>query len=215
MVYLVEGEKDADRLASLGLVATCNSGGAKKWRAEFADALKGRHVAIIPDQDGPGRKHASAVAASLTGKAASVRLVTLADLRSDGAGEAHKDVSDWLDAGYNVEQLQAITKRGEPLGQNASPPRVIEFVDSATFAAAEYQTQWLVPEVLTRGEPGQIVGPMKACKTTVAVDLCLSIATATPFLGHFAVPNAARCGLVSGESGRATLQETAHRIAPI
>ena len=32
VVYLVEGEKDADRLASLGLVATCNAGGAGKWR---------------------------------------------------------------------------------------------------------------------------------------------------------------------------------------
>ena len=32
-VYVVEGEKDADRLASMGLLATTNSGGAGKWQA--------------------------------------------------------------------------------------------------------------------------------------------------------------------------------------
>ena len=32
LVWIVEGEKDADRLAALGLVATTNVGGAGKWR---------------------------------------------------------------------------------------------------------------------------------------------------------------------------------------
>ena len=32
-----EGEKDAERLVALGFVATTNSGGAGKWRPEFAD----------------------------------------------------------------------------------------------------------------------------------------------------------------------------------
>ena len=32
IVFVVEGEKDADRLASLGFVATCNPGGAGKWQ---------------------------------------------------------------------------------------------------------------------------------------------------------------------------------------
>ena len=43
-VFLVEGEKDADRLASLGLTATTVPGGAKKWRTNYADALAGREV---------------------------------------------------------------------------------------------------------------------------------------------------------------------------
>ena len=30
-VWVVEGEKDADSLAALGIVATCNAGGAGKW----------------------------------------------------------------------------------------------------------------------------------------------------------------------------------------
>ncbi len=31
VVFVAEGEKDCDRLASIGLVATCNAGGAGKW----------------------------------------------------------------------------------------------------------------------------------------------------------------------------------------
>jgi putative DNA primase/helicase len=38
-VFIVEGEKDADRLADLGLLATTNAGGAGKWRDEFRSGL--------------------------------------------------------------------------------------------------------------------------------------------------------------------------------
>ena len=30
-IFVVEGEKDADNLTALGLLATCNPGGAGKW----------------------------------------------------------------------------------------------------------------------------------------------------------------------------------------
>ena len=56
-VWIVEGEKDADRLASLGFIATTNAGGAGKWRSEFSDLLRGRHVVVLPDNDETGRRH--------------------------------------------------------------------------------------------------------------------------------------------------------------
>ena len=34
-VFVCEGEKDADNVVDLGLVATCNHGGAGKWRPEI------------------------------------------------------------------------------------------------------------------------------------------------------------------------------------
>jgi hypothetical protein len=40
LVFVVEGEKDANRLASLGLVATCNPGGAGKWRSSFSQFFR-------------------------------------------------------------------------------------------------------------------------------------------------------------------------------
>jgi hypothetical protein len=89
-VFVAEGEKDVDRLTEMGLVATTNAMGAGKWRLSYAEALTGREVVILPDNDDPGRKHAQQVAQSLQGKAASVKVVDLLGLPPKG------DVSDWL-----------------------------------------------------------------------------------------------------------------------
>ena len=64
-VFIVEGEKDVDRLMEQGLVATTNHMGAGKWRPEYAACLKERSVVIVPDNDKAGKDHTSAVAVSL------------------------------------------------------------------------------------------------------------------------------------------------------
>lgn len=53
LVYVVEGEKDVETLRSIGLVATCNPGGAGKWRAEYNHYLRDKTVVILPDNDEP------------------------------------------------------------------------------------------------------------------------------------------------------------------
>lgn len=108
VVYLVEGEKDVDRLASLGLVATCNAGGAGKWRKEHSMFLRGRSVVILPDNDQAGQLHAVKVAKTLRGIAADVRIVTLPGLPDKG------DVSDWLDADGTVEGLALMHSTAAP-----------------------------------------------------------------------------------------------------
>jgi hypothetical protein len=97
-VFVVEGEKDVRRLESLGLVATCNAGGAGKWPDALCSHFKERRVVILADNDEPGRKHAGKVAATLE-PVAQVRVLCLPDLPPKG------DVCDWLDAGGTVEQL--------------------------------------------------------------------------------------------------------------
>lgn len=103
-VFIVEGEKDADRLWSLGLVATTNPMGAGKWLDAYAEALEGADLVIIPDNDNPGRKHASRVAVSCFGVADRIRILKLPDLN----GCSVKDVSDWLEAGGGKEELQRL-----------------------------------------------------------------------------------------------------------
>lgn len=98
-IFVVEGEKDVDRLRLLGITATCNAGGAGKWRPEHSQYLKGANVIIIPDNDEPGRKHAQQVRESLTGIAAAVRIAELPGLPPKG------DVSDWLAQGGTAEEL--------------------------------------------------------------------------------------------------------------
>jgi len=116
-VFCVEGEKDADTLAGLGLCATCNAGGAGKWEDGYTATLKGAKVVILPDKDAPGRRHAAMVQAALTGKAESVRVVELPDRN----GHSVKDAADWITAGGTVEELRAII-RDAPAWQ--APPAV-------------------------------------------------------------------------------------------
>ena len=101
-VFIVEGEKDADRLCGLELVATCNAGGAGKWCKEFAQYFQGRQVAILPDNDAPGRKHGQDVASKLHGAAASIKILELPGFPPKG------DVFDWLDAGHTISELQSL-----------------------------------------------------------------------------------------------------------
>ena len=103
-VYIVEGEKDADNLAQLDLVATTNPGGAGKWRREYSETLRGTHVVILPDNDEQGHKHAQQVARALHGVAASVKVLELPGLEPKG------DVSDWLQAGGSREELDRLAE---------------------------------------------------------------------------------------------------------
>lgn len=102
-VYVTEGEKDADRLTELGLTTSCNPCGAGNWRPEFNHYFAGRDVVILPDNDGPGIAHADDVARALFPFAKSVRIVWLSGLPAKG------DVSDWLDAGHMIAELEEIT----------------------------------------------------------------------------------------------------------
>lgn len=103
-VFIPEGEKDVDELIHRGLVATTNAGGGGKWRPEYNEPLRGRHVVVLPDNDPTGEKHAEQVTASLQGIAASVRVLRLPGLPPKG------DVSDWLDAGWDAGRLAAMAE---------------------------------------------------------------------------------------------------------
>ena len=115
VVYLVEGEKDADRLATMGLVATCNAGGGGKWLAAHSEFLRGRNVVILPDNDGAGVEHAKKATKTLRGIVASLNTIELPGLPEKG------DVSDWLDAGGTVEELlrlQVVATPTAPAGDD-------------------------------------------------------------------------------------------------
>jgi replicative DNA helicase len=87
------------------------------------------------------------------------------------------------------------------------------FLNSAAFARAKYSRGWLIKRILVRGQPGVLGGAKKTLKTSLAIDMAVSLGTGTPFLGRFPVPEQVRVAVFSGESGEATVQETARRGA--
>jgi len=106
-IVIVEGEKDVLTLKSLGILATCNSGGAGKFPKQGVQWLQGARIAIIPDSDIPGRKHADQVAFLLHGTASEIRIANLPIELND---HPVKDVSDFIAAGGTREQLSEILK---------------------------------------------------------------------------------------------------------
>ena len=103
VVYVVEGEKDADRLGALGLVATTCPGGAGKWLAQYSEVMRDADVVIIPDNDKSGRDHAAQVATSLNGIAKRIRILDLAKHWPECPEKG--DVSDWLDADGTADRI--------------------------------------------------------------------------------------------------------------
>ena len=103
VVFIVEGEKDADRLVDLGFVATCNSGGAGNWNKALNEHFVGRDVVIIPDNDEAGEKHFKTVASNLQSIAKSIKVVRLPI-------DDKCDVSDWLNLGGNAKQLKILVQ---------------------------------------------------------------------------------------------------------
>jgi putative DNA primase/helicase len=127
LVLITEGEKDADNIASMGLAATTCAGGAGKWREEYSQALRGKAVVILPDNDDPGRKHAEQVAEVLSGIAKSVKVVALPGLPEKG------DVSDWLKAGGTRKALESLIN-GTPVWTKAD-----SFVWESPILLGEFQ----------------------------------------------------------------------------
>ena len=86
-------------------------------------------------------------------------------------------------------------------------------ITSQELATNTYELSYLIDGILVRGQPSIIAGPKKTLKTNISIDLALSLGQAGLFLNRFNVAEAARVGVMSGESGAATIQETARRIA--
>jgi DNA primase len=100
IVLVVEGERDVETLREYGFVATTNAGGAKApWAQPYTEALSGREVILIPDNDAPGRKRVLNIARALLGKVA--RLVVL---ELEGGS---KDVTEWFSQGHSELELIA------------------------------------------------------------------------------------------------------------
>jgi hypothetical protein len=98
-IWVVEGEKDADTLIEIGIIATTMPGGAGKWLDIHTEALAGAEVEIIADNDEPGIAHAKLVLSELT-KAGCVANIWVAP--------KGKDVTEYLAMGGSLDDFLAL-----------------------------------------------------------------------------------------------------------
>lgn len=131
LVFLLEGEKDCDRLRGLGVLATTNPGGCNGWRADLAGVLEGRDVVVVGDADQPGRERAERIRQDLDGVAASVRVL---ELPGDYDRDSGYDISDWLDDGHSPgELLEAVAT-----AKVFEPPKPITLAEILAYQQKHY-----------------------------------------------------------------------------
>ncbi|MDY6951017.1 MAG: AAA family ATPase [Thermodesulfobacteriota bacterium] len=213
-VIIVEGEKDADTLHGLGFIATTSPMGAKKWRPEYNQYLRGKHVILCPDNDNEGREHMALVGSSLNGTVASLKMIELPGLPSKG------DVSDWV-GGFSdktgaAEKLAMMIEGAGPY----EPPKKATLEDavleSTDFRALDLpEKKMLLAPWLTEDALGLDSGWRGAGKTWMALGILDAVTTGQPF-GPWEPGDPVPCLFLDGEMPvqdvRARLRDTDHGI---
>ena len=203
-IFFCEGEKDADNVAALGYCATCAAGG--KLTPEMVQALAGRDIMVLEDNDDAGRKKALDAATLLHSAANSVRIIRLPGLPE------HGDVSDWFDQDRRRTTDQftefcfhqppfspdstAVAKQpaagGETPTRPAAPteqpkntakqPTILRYHRHRD--ANDPTPKYLIKNLLPETGIGLLSGQWGTYKSFIALKLCGSIVTAQPFAGY-------------------------------
>ena len=178
-IHVCEGERDADRLAALGLTATTNAGGAEKWRTEYNATLRDAHVVVLPDNDVPGRKHALQVAEALDAVAASVCVLQLPGLPDKG------DVSGWLDASGTVDELVRLASQPSVnFTEGSDDEPAYPQARCALTAAPEEPLRYRVRRMILDSEPGLLAAEGGQGKTTAAIAVCGATINGSPIFDN-------------------------------
>jgi len=199
-VYWVEGEKDAENGAKLGLVTTTTAmglAGKGHWeRGVYDEFFRGACVILVPDQDADPKKGGE-LARVIARRLKPIADVWLLNLPA-------KDLSDWIDAGGTREALDAmplerpVEMNGnghdeeyelhwEPPGtaQPAMPtpvpvPTVRPFpIDGASIP----RRPWIVPGLLLRRHVSVLVAPPGSGKSLLTLQIALMMGTGVAWGG--------------------------------
>ena len=175
LVYLVEGEKDVETLKGHGLPAASPPDGAKsKWRPGFTEALRGKKVVILEDNDEPGHEFAQMAAAALQGAAASVKVIDLT--REWDNLPRHGDISDVFQA-YDpkavicaLQALEAFAPEGDSFFSC--------FKTLAEFE--EEEAKWVVPGWIPEGQITLLAADGGSGKTTAWCNILAALSAGKP-----------------------------------
>ena len=133
-VFLVEGEKAADAIKSIGMIATTAHTGAGSWPAAITEYFAGAQVIIVPDNDVPGWQYAYKAAEAILPIVKSLKVV---DLGLQGQGD---DAFEFIEAGGGRAELVALVKAAVPittLDQVTMPERLNPILNSVATAVQQ------------------------------------------------------------------------------
>jgi hypothetical protein len=200
-IFFVEGEGKCDRLraalreaGSRAAVTTIGGGAKAPLRDEHIAALSGaKMVYFLADSDIPGdaaaTERAEAIAAAYP--ECNVRSIDFYPDRDDGS-----DVADWLGDGHTIGELDRLIDAAPRVQKPTSPsekaaPFSLKRSERPTFvragellARADAELEFAVEGLLPLGGTAVLAGRPKGGKSTLALNLALSVARGETFLGR-------------------------------
>ena len=127
VIYIVEGEKDANTLAKMGYVATTNCFGASNWKVELNSHFSGRDCVIVPDNDQAGKMHSEKVVEQLKSVCSSLKVVNLP------VANESDDVTDYFGWLGSKEEFDRLVKDAPSI--KCKPESTVPFQSWATMDA--------------------------------------------------------------------------------
>ena len=181
VVVFVEGEKSADALQAINVLAVCLPGGAaSKPTAEQLKVLSGRRVALWPDKDQPGRMLMRRIYERLRPVAIELRAIYPASIPPKG------DAFDWIQTGGTQEEL------AKELHLNPKHILVDKSLSIVNLDEVEpKEVEWLWPGYLPQGMLVMLEGQKGVGKSWMTLQLSAMISS-----GDIDVP-----GTVMGTKG--------------
>jgi hypothetical protein len=212
-IYLVEGEKAADALVSIGAIATTSHAGAGHWPSDITQYFTGAVVIVVPDCDAPGWKYAKRVVEALLPVAKAVRVL---DLNLPELGD---DAYEWVADGNDRANLADLAKALPvitSIDQVQTPEWIVprETEEPITLDPIEHPietdmgtvvpilvprqllnieawddiedepVEWLIKDLLPRRSLVALYGPPGSFKSFVALSIAEAIATGNEWMGR-------------------------------
>lgn len=184
--YVCEGEKATDAARALGLTATTSAHGSSSAAKTDWTPLAGRDVAILPDNDEPGRKYRREVSAILLrlDPPARVRVVNLPGLPEGG------DVVEYVAAAGDTNP-DAIRDRIEEMAIFAPQVQAADVIGGPVLTCLAdveaREIEWLWKGRVALGRLTLLVGKPGEGKSYATCDMAARVTTGTPW------PDGAEC----------------------
>lgn len=203
-IYLVEGEKAADALVSIGVIATTSHAGASHWPEDITQYFTGAVVIVVPDCDAPGWKYARKVVEALLPVAKAIRVLdlNLPELGDDAyewvadGGDRSRlaelakalpiitDINqvqtpEWIEPKEKVEEVPALPEEEPP----TLIPRQLLNIEAWDDIEDE-PVEWLIDNVLPKKAFAALYGPPGSYKSFVALDIAEAVATGRAWMGR-------------------------------
>lgn len=236
LVFVVEGERNADDLSraisshikntggfKLGalildrVAVTTNSGGALAWKKEYGYGkfFHGKVVVKLGDNDGAGRQHDEDACSDIGESALQLFKLELPVGEGEDISDflVKNDISDFIKLLSNRVPYKLLEKVIPTVKEDSLSERVLLVRPSDLTGPRENGGNWIVPGFIERGTRGLVVAPPKTGKSLLFLDLALCIGTGQSFLCMPRSVYPVKVAIISREDGPVMVKRRLSQLA--